>query len=291
MNRTSSPESAAAFDHGSDPNFLAYYEQASLSEATLQRFRTVRDKSLALLAARGREVTHLRVADIGCGAGTQSMLWAELGHTVSGLDVNAPLVELAQRRAAERGLAVDFRVGTATALPLQDSSVDVCLLPELLEHVADWELCLREAARSLATGGLLYVSTTNTLCPIQSEFNLPLYSWYPGIAKRYCERLAVTTRPSLANYAKYPAVNWFTFYGLRRFLAPLGFDCLDRFDMINLDSVRAPLRPLVGIARSLAPARFVGHVLTPGTALFAVKARQSVNRTDSARACDRAGAP
>ena len=261
--------------------FLAYYEEASLSETTLQRSRTIRDKALTLLAARGRDTAHLRVADIGCGAGTQSLLWAELGHSVLGLDVNSPLIEVARRRAAERGVSVDFRVGTAIALPLEDSSVDVCLLPELLEHVADWETCLREAARSLDAGGLLYLSTTNVLCPIQSEFNLPLYSWYPGFAKRYCERLAVTTRPSLANYAKYPAVNWFTFYGLRDYLAPLGFDCLDRFDMIDLDHVRAPLRLLLKMARAIAPARFFGHVLTRGTALFAIKTRPSATETDS----------
>ncbi|MDQ3189312.1 MAG: class I SAM-dependent methyltransferase [Pseudomonadota bacterium] len=280
----------ASFDHGSDPNFVKYYEQASLSEATLQRFRTVRDKSLALLAARGGDVTHLRVADIGCGAGTQSMLWAELGHSVSGLDVNAPLVEVGRRRAKERGLSVDFRVGTATALPFFDSSFDVCLLPELLEHVADWESCLREAARSLTPGGLLYLSTTNALCPRQSEFNLPLYSWYPPFAKHYCERLAVTTQPSLANYAKYPAVNWFTFYGLRDFLAPLGFDCLDRFDMIDVNAVRAPLRPLVTVARSMRPARLLGHMMTPGTTLFAIKTRPAVKGTEGAAASGRVAA-
>ncbi len=288
MNSTQSQDNAASFDQSSDPHFLAYYEEASLSEATLQRFRTIRNKSLALLAAHGHDMARLRVADIGCGAGTQSLLWAELGHSVLGLDVNAPLVEVAQRRAAERGLRVDFRVGTATALPLEDSSVDVCLLPELLEHVPDWEACLREAARSLDVGGLLYVSTTNVLCPVQSEFNLPLYSWYPSFVKRRYERLAVTTRPALANYAKYPAVNWFTFYGLRDYLAPLGFKCLDRFDMIDLERVRAPMRPLVRMARAIAPVRFFGHLLTPSTAVFAVKTASTANEQGSALVRDRA---
>lgn len=282
MNPVHRPDKSSSFDHGSDPNFLAYYEEASLSDATLQRFRTVQDKSLALLAASGRNIAHLRVADIGCGAGTQAILWAELGHSVTALDVNAPLVEVARRRAEERGLAVAFRVGTATALPLDDSSVDVCLMPELLEHVADWQSCLREAARSLDAGGLLYVSTTNALCPIQSEFNLPLYSWYPGFVKRRYERLAVTTRPSLANHARYPAVNWFTFYGLRDFLARLGFDCLDRFDMIDLDRSPLSLRLLVRTARAVPPLRFVGHVLTTGTAIFAIKTRPSASAPDSA---------
>ena len=130
-------------------------------------------------------------------------------------------MEVARRPAEERGLHVDFRVGTATELPLEDSSVDVGRRPELLEHVPEWETCLREASRSLSTGGLLYLSTTNTLCPVQSEFNLPLYSGYPDFAKRYYERLAVTSRPSIANYAKYPAVNWFTFYRLESTLSAL----------------------------------------------------------------------
>lgn len=273
MNPDKSRERSATLDHRSDPNFLAYYEEASLSEATVQRFRTIRDKSLTLLAARGRATEHLRVADIGCGAGTQSMLWAELGHSVFGLDVSGPLIEVARQRAAERALKIDFHVGTATALPLGDCSVDVCLLPELLEHVPDWQTCLREAVRVLDAGGLLYLSTTNTLCPVQSEFNLPGYSWYPGFVKRYCERLAVTTQPQLANYATYPAVNWFNFYRLRDTLAPFGFECLDRFDMVDLQRVRAPLRAFAKWARALPPARFAGHVLTPGTAVFAVRTR------------------
>ena len=288
MNSIQSQNDPTSLDHSSDPHFLAYYEEASLSEATLQRFRNIRDKSLALFAAHGHDVAHLRVADIGCGAGTQAFLWAELGHFVVGLDVNAPLVEVARRRAAERGLQVDFRVGTATALPLADSSVDVCLLPELLEHVPDWQACLREATRSLDVGGLLYVSTTNVLCPVQSEFNLPLYSWYPSFVKRRYERLAATTRPALANYAKYPAVNWFTFYGLRDYLAPLGFKCLDRFDMMDLERVRAPMRPVVRMARAMAPVRFLGHLLTPSTSVFAVKMASTANERSAALVQDRA---
>ena len=35
----------------------------------------------------------------------------------------------------------------ATAVPWQDGSADIYLMPELLEHVADWQSCLDEAAR------------------------------------------------------------------------------------------------------------------------------------------------
>lgn len=263
----------SAFDHGADPEFTRYYEQASLSESTRQRFCSVRDKALALLAARGCRGA-LRVIDVGCGAGTQSVLWAEMGHSVCGLDVSAPLIGVARRRAAELGLPIRYEVGTATALPLGGESVDVCLLPELLEHVADWEGCLKDAIRVLAPGGLLYLSTTNWLCPAQQEFSLPLYSWYPPMLKRYCERLAVTTRPQWVNHARYPAVNWFSFYRLRSYLNLSGFECLDRFDMIEPHSVAA--RVFVGAIRRSAVLRFAGHVCTQGVAIFAI--RRTVRR-------------
>ena len=258
-------------DHGSSPEFLTYYEQASLEPATVDRFRLVRDKALALLVSRGRPGSALRVADVGCGAGTQAFLWADRGHDVSGIDVNAPLIAVARRRASERGLRVRFDVGTATALPYPDASMDVCLLPELLEHVPDWKGCLEEAARVLAPGGLLYLSTTNSLCPKQQEFNLPAYSWYPGWLKRRVERLALTSRPSLANYAKYPAVNWFTYYSLRNYLAPRGFECLDRFDMVDLAGAGTLRRLALLLTRKTAPLRCLGHILTEGTVIFAMR--------------------
>src|SRR6185436_9781775 len=98
-------------------------------------------------------------ADIGCGAGTQSRLWAKRGHRVFGLDVNGPLIQLARERAREAGYNINFEVGTATALPWLDQSIDVCIMPELLEHVSDWNSCIKEAARVVRPGGLLYLST------------------------------------------------------------------------------------------------------------------------------------
>jgi ubiquinone/menaquinone biosynthesis C-methylase UbiE len=263
--------SRGAFDHTSDPDFVAYYEQASLSDATRARFEAMREKVLALIARERPAGTPLKVADIGCGAGSQAALWAELGHEVFGLDVNEALVAIGARRAVAARLPIRFDVGTATALPYDDASMDVCLLPELLEHVDDWQTCVGEAARVLKRGGVLYLSTTNVLCPVQEEFELPLYSWYPQALKRRYERLALTTRPELVNHARYPAVHWFSYYGLRDHLARLGFECLDRFDMID-GSKRGVLAGLVlGAVKRLDVVRWFGHVLTPYTVVFAVK--------------------
>ena len=91
---------------------------------------------------------------------------------------------------------------------------------------------ISEADRVLKPDGVLYLSTTNVLCPKQMEFELPLYSWYPGFVKRKVERLSVTSHPHLANHAKYPAVNWFLYGGLTHHLEAMGYKCC------------SPLRPV-----------------------------------------------
>ena len=233
---------SSPYDHSSHPSFSAYYTEQSALPRTRERFARVRDKALRLVASEHGHTGPLKVLDIGCGAGTQAWLWTELGHHVHGLDVNGELIEVARERARKDGLQVRFDVGTATSLPYEDGVMDVCLMPELLEHVEDWQTCVREAVRVLKPGGLLYLSTTNALCPAQSEFNLPLYSWYPGPLKRWVERLSVTTRPDLANFARYPAVHWFTFAELRAFLAPMGVRALGRMDVYDASGRPAMVR-------------------------------------------------
>ena len=267
--KNSEKERSASWDHSTHQAFYDYYASESESDTTVQRFKGVQ-KAVLRVATQTAMNGSLDVADIGCGAGTQSRIWAEQGHQVYGVDVNEPLIRLARERAEQKHLNIRFEVGTATALPWPDSSIDVCLLPELLEHVSDWRACLNQAVRVLRPGGLLYLSTTNVLCPKQQEFNLPLYSWYPRAFKHYCEHLAVTTRPELANHAKYPAVNWFSFYGLRDFLKPLGFACLDRFDLIDASGTWLA-RVIIDLLRRSALLRFLGHVERRG--LFSLRSR------------------
>lgn len=262
----------AGLDTTSDPRFVDYYDRHSESEATLARFAAMREAALRVWDRYvGGKRDGLDVLDVGCGAGTQSLLWARAGHRVHGLDINEALVALARERAGKASIDIDYRVGSATALPWSRGSMDLCLAPELLEHVPDWERCLDEFARILRTGGLLVISTNNKLCPIQYEFDLPLYSWYPAPMKRYCERLAVTTHPQIANYARYPAVNWFTFYGLRAAFAQRGLRAVDRFDAQSPEGLRGPKRWMLGLIRSVQPVRWLANAATPYTLIFGIK--------------------
>ncbi len=260
-------------DSPSSDEFVRYYAEQSVSQKTMERVAAVKGTIERALRARGAWVSGLEVADIGCGAGTQCMLWARDGHHTHGLDINAELIALGNERARTAALRMDLRVGTATSLPWDSASMDVCIAPELLEHVPDWRQCLREFARILRPGGVAYMSTSNKLCPVQDEYDLPLYSWYPAALKRHYERLAVTTRPELVSHAQYPAVNWFTFHGLRQALREEGFEpVLDRFDLIDLSQQPRAIAALLRGARSVPPLRWVGQLVTPYTVALAFRA-------------------
>jgi 2-polyprenyl-3-methyl-5-hydroxy-6-metoxy-1,4-benzoquinol methylase len=264
--RVSGP--GAAWDHATHDAFLEYYAAESQRDETIERFVSLRGVVLRALAC-GPEP--LDVADLGCGAGTQSMVWSQLGHRAHGLDISEQLVALGRERADRAGLKIDFQVGTVTDLPWADESMDVCLSIQLLEHVADWRRCLDESTRVLRRGGALFLTTTNWLCPTQEEFDLPLYSWYPGRLKRRYEHLARTSRPELASYATYPAVNWFSFYGLRRELRQRGCDCRDRFDLIDGARKSGAKRLALSAVRRFPPARMLAHMTTASTWILAVK--------------------
>jgi ubiquinone/menaquinone biosynthesis C-methylase UbiE len=253
--------------------FVRYYEQQSTTPATYARFRQTRDQVLRLALKHSDKP--LRVADIGCGAGTSSRIWAEVGCVVRGIDVNEDLISIARDRSTEFGPSIEYSVGFASKLPWPDASFDVVMLPELLEHVPDWKQTLHEAARVLDVGGLLYLSTTNYLCPIQHEFALPLYSWYPARVKKRCVSLSLSTRPEWVKHAKYPAVNWFSPYSLAREFRLLGLGTTDRFGMIAKTSEDHRKRWMAKVISSFAPLRFLAHVLTPYSVIVAQRTRLS----------------
>jgi 2-polyprenyl-3-methyl-5-hydroxy-6-metoxy-1,4-benzoquinol methylase len=259
---------AAEWDHSTHDEFFEYYADQSRRSENIARLVAMRDLVLKGLA---RDDDPIDVADLGCGAGTQSFVWAELGHRLHGLDVSERFIALGKERAARAKLDVDFRVGSVTDLPWPDASMDICLAIELLEHVPDWRRCLDEFTRVLRRGGAVFITTTNALCPKQQEFDLPLYSWYPPRLKRRYEELARTTRPELASYATYPAVNWFTPYGLRRELGQRGCECLDRFDLIDGTKKGAVKRFALAVIRMLPPARLLAHMATPSSWILGVK--------------------
>ncbi len=103
----------------------------------------------------------LRVLDIGCGGGLLSEPMARMGASVVGADASPVNIGVAQLHAREAGLAIDYRATTAEALAEAGERFDIVLAMEIIEHVADIDLFVRETARMVKPGGFIVFSTIN----------------------------------------------------------------------------------------------------------------------------------
>jgi len=95
-----------------------------------------------------------RVVDFGCGSGANSLLLANRGAHVWGVDISEDLLKLAQRRLDVNGRrnGATFIAGSAHDLPFRDESIDVVFGMAILHHV-DLALVSREVRRVLTPGG------------------------------------------------------------------------------------------------------------------------------------------
>lgn len=98
-----------------------------------------------------------RALDIGCGEGKFTRGLAAFIGEVAGIDVKEKSILKAKAAADAEGVAVDFRVGSADALPWPDGWFDVVIFSNSLHHMPDAARAIAEAARVLSSGGLLYV--------------------------------------------------------------------------------------------------------------------------------------
>jgi 2-polyprenyl-6-hydroxyphenyl methylase/3-demethylubiquinone-9 3-methyltransferase len=105
--------------------------------------------------------TGLTVLDIGCGGGLVAEPLARLGATVTAVDADEVAIEAARLHAAERGIDVDYRVGSSDALAAKRKRFDLVLALEIIEHVADRDEFLATVGSLVAPGGLLILSTLN----------------------------------------------------------------------------------------------------------------------------------
>ncbi len=95
-----------------------------------------------------------RIADLGCGTGTLSVLLAEAGHRVDGLDFSPRMIELAERKAT--GLAaVRFTQADAFDPPLPAAAYDAVLCRHVLWAMPDPAVALSRWLRLLAPTGRL----------------------------------------------------------------------------------------------------------------------------------------
>lgn len=99
-----------------------------------------------------------RVLEVGVGSGLNFPLYGKQVEIVFGIDPSPRLLAIARRRAAAAGIHADLLLGSATAIPLADNTVDTVVMTWTLCSIPEPLVALREMRRVLKPGGrLLFV--------------------------------------------------------------------------------------------------------------------------------------
>ena len=108
-----------------------------------------------MLLAQNLPPVFARVADLGCGTGTLSVLLAEEGHVIQGVDLSEEMVARARLKARDADVDVTFSQGDAAEPPLERGSFDVVLSRHVLWAMPDPHAALERWISLLAPGGRL----------------------------------------------------------------------------------------------------------------------------------------
>jgi ubiquinone/menaquinone biosynthesis C-methylase UbiE len=95
-----------------------------------------------------------RVADLGSGTGTLSVLLADAGYAVAGVDFSPAMVEQARRKSGGREM-VSFVVGDAGDPPLEPAAYDAVLCRHVLWALPHQPTALERWVGLLRPGGSL----------------------------------------------------------------------------------------------------------------------------------------
>jgi ubiquinone/menaquinone biosynthesis C-methylase UbiE len=99
-----------------------------------------------------------RVLEVGVGSGLNFPLYGKQVEIVFGIDPSPRLLAIARRRAAAAGIHATLMLGSATAIPLADNTVDTIVMTWTLCSIPEPLVALREMRRVLKPGGrLLFV--------------------------------------------------------------------------------------------------------------------------------------
>ncbi|MBP0494727.1 bifunctional 2-polyprenyl-6-hydroxyphenol methylase/3-demethylubiquinol 3-O-methyltransferase UbiG [Roseomonas indoligenes] len=118
----------------------------------------IADRLAARHGRAGRDLSGLRVLDVGCGAGLASEALARFGAEVTGLDAAGAALSAARAHAKAGGLSIDYREGRPEDL---SGTWDAVVSLEVIEHVEERAEFLAALARVARPGGAVFLSTLN----------------------------------------------------------------------------------------------------------------------------------
>jgi SAM-dependent methyltransferase len=151
-------------------------ELANVPESAVESFAGVANPF-----SLGRLAPGERMLDLGSGAGTDSLVAAQMvgeHGRVTGIDMTTPMLAKARAAAAEMGMTnVEFVEGEAEQLPFPDESFDVVISNGVIDLIPDKDAVFSELHRVLVPGGRMQIADVTIQNPVSVEGRRNIDLW------------------------------------------------------------------------------------------------------------------
>ena len=105
-------------------------------------------------------IKNLKILDIGCGGGLLCEPLNRLGAEITGIDASNDNVEVAKLHSKEMNLNINYIHCSPEKLNFKNE-FDVILNMEVVEHVADVNLFIKNCHNLIKNNGIMFVATIN----------------------------------------------------------------------------------------------------------------------------------
>ena len=184
IQRTYSSVSTAPEQEFMFPTGRAWAEDLGYPAELLARVPELSCESFAGVAnpfTLGTLETGERVLDVGCGAGMDTLIAAQMvgpSGSVTGIDMTPAMVDKARESLAAMGLGnVTIVEGSAEHLPFDDASFDVVISNGVIDLIPDKDAVFAEIVRVLRPGGRIQLADVTIQRPVSEEGKRNIDLW------------------------------------------------------------------------------------------------------------------
>ena len=109
---------------------------------------------------KDKSLNNIKILDIGCGGGLLCEPLSKLGADVIGIDASEKNIKIAKTHARKNNLRINYYCASPENF-LFKQKFDVVLNMEIIEHVENVNIFLKESSKFLKKNGVMFIATLN----------------------------------------------------------------------------------------------------------------------------------
>ena len=126
------------------------------------RLEYIKESIIKKFKTRGKNTSlkNIKILDIGCGGGLLCEPLAKLGAEVVGIDASEKNIKIAKIHAKRNNLKIKYYCSSPENF-ISNKKFHIILNMEIVEHVKDVNIFLKESSKFLKKNGIMFIATLN----------------------------------------------------------------------------------------------------------------------------------